>query len=441
MSAVLNYEGLKKLAGELGRPAHAVYVLAPHNDPFYIGPARTVDAEWFERVWRRLGRRLGHHYRRIHYLLVSQAEPIEMPDGKRYENTVDCWIVLCKAARDAVALGLVPPNAFSDNRNDAPIIHLIEPVPADVYIANDWPGLFDFRMPALPSLSLDRPTVPQRYHLEIWAEKTTMNDILVPLARGYGMNIITGSGELSATQCRELVDRAIASGRPVRILYISDFDPAGQSMPVAVARKIEHEIYKRGVSLDIQVRPIVLTHDQCVEHQLPRTPIKETEKRLGAFEQRFGEGATELDALEALHPGLLREIILKEIARYWYDDHSDDVAATCEDIESELDEITADAIADQQSEIDALTDQWKEIADAYRAWQQLAKPIWQAISDRLDENQPTVDDVQWAESAAADEDDDPLFDSTRDYIEQIDRYKEHQGKPTERRSKKRMGGA
>jgi hypothetical protein len=28
-----------------------------------------------------------------------------------------------------------------------------------------------------------------------------------------------------------------------------------------------------------------------------------------------------------------------------------------------------------------------------------------------------------------DEDDDPLFDSTREYVEQIDRYKEHQGKP------------
>jgi hypothetical protein len=44
------------------------------------------------------------------------------------------------------------------------------------------------------------------------------------------------------------------------------------------------------------------------------------------------------------------------------------------------------------------------------------------------------------------EDDDPLFDSTRDYVEQMDRYKQHQGKPithsatTARRRRKANGG-
>jgi hypothetical protein len=49
---------------------------------------------------------------------------------------------------------------------------------------------------------------------------------------------------------------------------------------------------------------------------LPRIPIKETEKRSEAFEQRHGEGATELDALEALHPGVLARILEQEIGRY-----------------------------------------------------------------------------------------------------------------------------
>jgi hypothetical protein len=40
-----------------------------------------------------------------------------------------------------------------------------------------------------------------------------------------------------------------------------------------------------------------------------------------------------------------------------------------------------------------------------------------------------------------DEDDEPLFDSTRDYVEQINRYKEHQGKPIERRRKGAAGAA
>ena len=80
-------------------------------------------------------------------------------------------------------------------------------------------------------------------------------------------------------------------------------------MPVAVARKIEFAL-DGATDLDIKLDPIVL---------LPRAvrastgcrgrPIKETERRGALFESRFGAGATELDALEALHPGELARIV------------------------------------------------------------------------------------------------------------------------------------
>ena len=38
-------------------------------------------------------------------------------------------------------------------------------------------------------------------------------------------------------------------------------------------------------------------------------PIKESDKRRGQFEAQHGEGAVELDAVEALRPGQLRTII------------------------------------------------------------------------------------------------------------------------------------
>ena len=95
-----------------------------------------------------------------------------------------------------------------------------------------------------------------------------MNDILEPLGISYSVNIVTGIGELSHTRCVELVQRAIASGRPVRILYVSDFDPAGISMPVAVARKIEFAIQAVAAEVDVQVRPIALTYEQCVDYRL-----------------------------------------------------------------------------------------------------------------------------------------------------------------------------
>src|SRR5262249_42167557 len=128
----------------------------------------------------------------------------------------------------------------------------------------------------LPTLCLIQPKILQRYHIEIWCEKTTSNDILEPLAEQYGCNLITGSGEISLTQCEKLVERAKESGLPVIILYISDFDPGGMSMPVAVARKIEFILRRDGLDLDIQLRPIALTCEQCLDYELPRTPIKET---------------------------------------------------------------------------------------------------------------------------------------------------------------------
>jgi len=47
----------------------------------------------------------------------------------------------------------------------------------------------------------------------------------------------------------------------------------------------------------------------------------------------------------------------------------------------------------------------------------------------LEEEAPDPDDFDWPEPAEADEwEDDPLYDSTRDYVAQVDRFRAHQGK-------------
>ena len=136
-----------------------------------------------------------------------------------------------------------------------------------------------------------------------------------------------------------LVERA--GDRPIRILYVSDFDGAGANMPVAAARKIEWFARNQDEPLDIQLHPIVLTHDQCVEYELPRTPAKESDSRAAGFTERFGEGYTELDALEALHPGLLRRILVAEIELFHSQDFADEWRGAREEAESEIDGIEA----------------------------------------------------------------------------------------------------
>src|SRR5215472_6323261 len=95
-----DYIGLKALAEKLGRPVSTLYALAPCNDPFYIGPARVKAAEWFASQWDRLNIPPGWHYRRSHYIFISQdgKAPVLMLNGTPYQNTLKCWDALCAAA-------------------------------------------------------------------------------------------------------------------------------------------------------------------------------------------------------------------------------------------------------------------------------------------------------------------------------------------------------
>ncbi len=68
-------------------------------------------------------------------------------------------------------------------------------------------------------------------------------------------------------------------GRPTRIFYISDFDPAGDCMPVAIARQFQFWLWKSGHNVDVKLTPLALTKEQVQKYQLPRKPIKESDLR------------------------------------------------------------------------------------------------------------------------------------------------------------------
>jgi hypothetical protein len=176
----------------------------------------------------------------------------------------------------------------------------------------------------------------------------------------------------------------------------------------------------------VQVRPIILTHAQCVQYRLPRTPIKKEDRRGKHFEQRFGEGATELDALEALHPGVFARIVTREIRRYWNTDHEQEVQRQILNFELELDGLQDEVYAEHQAEIDAfqteinqLNEQLTEVNRQAADLLQRMKPQWLAMVEKLTVQQPQPEFE--CPDFDGDEDPNPLFDSTRDYIEQIDR--------------------
>ena len=432
----MRYEEIKEFAREHNVRVTDLIALTRKRDPFYAGtPSDYAKGEWFAELWRRFGYSTGVHIRRVHYQVISQERPVLMTDGRPYENTEGCWEYLNEAANRARYLGLVDPAAFIDQRN--PDVKIFTPdAPTRPGIAvDDNLYMDDLELPPFPDLpeySLVGGSLAgmQRYHIEVWCEKSTMNDVLVPLCSRYGVNLQTAIGEMSITGCLDLVKRA--TERPVRILYISDFDPAGQSMPTASARKIEWFTRANDEERDIRVYPIVLTADQVRQYQLPRTPIKETEKRAGRFEARFGEGAVELDALEALRPGVFRAIVNDEILRYYDLTLQRRADAKREELEDDLTDARHAALDSWSGDIDRVRSEYESIRIEFReriaGIKEATTALWAEMVESMELSAPDIDNYPTPEAKEAVERENALLDTTRGYLEQIDAYKSFQGK-------------
>jgi len=155
--------------------------------------------------------------------------------------------------------------------------------------------------------------------IEVWSEKSGDDATLKPLALRYGINYCPGVGFQSVANIRRMFRRVRDTGKPTRILYISDFDPAGTGMPVQVGRQTQfafwqlEQLAEEEEDSNVKLEPIALTHEQVTRWEIPRKPIKDEDLRKGAWEDRFGEGAVEVDALEARYPGRLRDLVQEQV--------------------------------------------------------------------------------------------------------------------------------
>lgn len=430
----MNYEAIKALAKKRRVPVTELIALSPQNDPFYTGTERDkMLGAWFLEHWQQLGYTTGVHIRRMHYAIVSQNPPVRLPNGKPYENTEACWNELTNAAKAARYLEYVDPAAFVDRRNDDPVDHLDYWTQRSAGASISYEGTAeDIELPeppALPGYHLHCET-PQRYHLEVWCEKSTMNDILAPLARTYRATLLFGKGELSITAALAAIERFQRTGRPVRIFYVSDFDPAGAGMPVSMSRKLEYFVHHYHLKLDIRVYPIVLTYAQTKYYpRLLPTPIKETERRKARFEAKYGSGAIELDALEALYPGELARIVRDELSRYYDPSLSTRLLTAQQHIWRRFKEKEHEIMAQHENEIQAIDEEWEDLRDALAANLSIHMArrtnLWQTIQAELEEHQPTFSVEELPEARVAVEREGALYDSMRDYLEQNNVYQAH----------------
>jgi hypothetical protein len=457
-----SYEDIQNLSVTSGRAARRLLALAVSNDPFYAGmPSRRAWAKWFAALWERFKFAPGYHLRFIHYRLVVDPSPPLMPvdksktSGKPYVNTETCWKKLQIAGRDARHLGLVAPDAFSDHRNPIPRIHASHTQSPDepdcqvgdlpawrepaVFLSAGDLGCSD--MPKMPSVTVtgyDYESGDQPYHLELWIEKSTMNDVLEPICMELGINLVSMVGFQTVTGTVELLQRLdrLPAGKPTRIGYVSDFDPAGHRMPPAVARVVEFYLEQFAPNKDVKLTPIALTHEQVKQHNLPRIPIKEDDKRRRGFQAKYGEGAVELDALEGLHPGELEKMIRDFFAPYRDLSLEERIAEVREEAQQAAQAEWDEATADRRRGLEVTRAKIRRILDAVRPEADRLNARLQAALEPLLEKVGRIRHAITSVSVTPDLPERPspeaegrdesswLYASDREYLEQLRHYPE-----------------
>jgi hypothetical protein len=299
----------------------ALTVLATQHDPFRLDtPAGHRDGQWFAEVTAELWDDEDpepKHLRAVHYVLVSRG--VIKPNGLPYLNNDRDWKWMSEtAAKAARWLGYVPWRLIVDNRNAEPVTVTRGSLPPEPYITAgvevEIPDAEAFQ----PRVAVHGFTGTQPYRLVIYGEKTSLEPVLGRIAKYYGASLYLPSGEISDTQLYDMALRGHGDGRPMVVLTFADSDPAGWQMPVSIGRKLQ--AFRAGLfpDLEFQVHRVALTPEQVGEHDLPDTPLKETERRANAWTQATGTRQTEIDALATLEPDTLTSIA-KTAVRPFFD--------------------------------------------------------------------------------------------------------------------------
>jgi hypothetical protein len=450
-----------RLKNECGKSPRIEDLLAldDKNDPFYAGaPAQRARAKWFAQVWHGFGRARSH-LRAVHYWLVTQPDS-RRHDGSPYENTVKHWKYLDECSKYARYLGLVDAEAIEDHRNPEHEIYAELPLfteeprvilesldkwslPA---IESDLAGMIELPLPGIADVEgYEYRPIDEPYFIELWIEKSTMDYLLRPICRALHVNFVPSVGFQSIGSAVKLLKRVQAlgrvcqSGKPVRIFHIADFDPAGSHMAAAIARQVEFWLHRYAPEADIKLTSLALTHDQVVTYRLPRKMLQESDTRKRGFEERFGEGACELDALEALRPGELGRLVRAAIAPYRDPTLRDRLHDAADEAQELAEEAWDERLAPLREERDAIErDVRRLIADYTEDLQRLkdrlqedmapleerAARLRQVVRDERERftREVVLPERPEAETDAIDEEG-WLYSSDRDYLTQLARYK------------------
>lgn len=385
-------------------------VLDPKSDPFWLSPARVRDAKWIAELWsgrlaeiwreREKEKKKKKTYDRgLHYILVSigvgcpWGRERRVHIGEEYMNVDSDFNRLVGAIRDARNWGLLPWDVIEDrkhvglerwvyygrfpsNREVRPFedfdgdasyslgvsIPEVEEVGEAEFDEDDFDEIVESVVDKILRNNMTSLTAAryQPYYVAIVSEKSGLRSIVRDALErlDYGFDFLNFEGQASTTVVREFIRERLLGDMPsehpisekkIRIFYISDYDYAGRAMPPAFIQKLFYHLWETGTNLDIKVKPLALTKEIVEKYDLPPAPVPA--RSLGAktlqdrWLREFGK-IVEVEALDALHPGVLESIIVKEVGKFIDKDLSRKVEEKLDEVRKEAKKVITEAIED-----------------------------------------------------------------------------------------------
>jgi hypothetical protein len=388
----------------------SVTVLAPQNDPFRVDtPAGHRDGAWLATTLDRLGVAGRRHLRGLHYILIGQPKP----NGWPYANTDADWNWLASPAKAARWLGYIPFDRIVDQRNDEPVVKEWKPPSLEPRISVNFEVTVPDADDLAPFVWAYGPCDPQPYHLVLVGEKSSLRPVLSEVADRYKADLYLPTGEISDTQAYLMARSGAEDGRPMVVFYFADCDPSGWQMPISLARKLQALKAVKFGALDFQIHRVGLTPDQVKLYGLPSTPLKDTERRADKWTAAMGVAQTEIDALAALQPALLRRIAEDAVSPFYDDSLDDRVQQAIDDWRDEAQEIVDDQIgADAEYFRDLAA---RRIAEKHDEIKKIIDTL------RIDADRYDLPEIVLPEPELDDQPPLPLCDSVWDFADQCQR--------------------
>lgn len=145
----------------------------------------------------------------------------------------------------------------------------------------------------------------QPRHVEVWAESDSISGVIDPVTRALGVGLFSCRGQASKTFVWSSTQQYRATGKPVSVLYVGDWDPSG----LAISRSLHERLREYSERWPISFSRVALTAADIGRGELTSHAVNRQDKNYRRYAEECRTVGLDPDVVtevEALPPPVLR---------------------------------------------------------------------------------------------------------------------------------------